>query len=69
MVRWWDLKIRYINGEVDDYYTRLTGVRGWPSTEETPEQVLEEMERVDPETFSSLRVNRMIDSWWIEEVE
>lgn len=69
-VRWWDLKIRYKNGEVDDYYTRLTGGHGWPSSEESAADVLAEMKREDSETFASLRKNSIvIDSWWIEEVE
>ena len=61
----YELKIKYPSGEVDDYYTRLTG-KGWETEAETPEEVLTEMRETDPETFRDLDDNQR--EYWVERI-
>lgn len=65
MMKAYELKIKYQNGEVDDYYTRLTG-KGWETDAETPEEALEEMKKIDPETFEQMAGT--VDEYWAEEI-
>lgn len=55
----YELRIYYANGEVDDYYSRLTG-HYWETKCETPEEVLKEMEDYDSETMQDLLDNENV---------
>lgn len=61
-----ELRIKYNSGEIDDYYTRLTG-KGWETDAETAEEALQEMKENDPETFESMSEN--VESFWAEEIQ
>jgi len=63
-----ELKIEYRNGEVDDYYTRLTG-KGWESFATNADAALEEMKENDQDTFADLDQNDNVVTYWAEEIE
>lgn len=64
----YELVIKYKNGEVDKYYSRLTGDY-WKTEEETAEDALVEMRLVDPETFESIENSTTIESVYVVEVK
>lgn len=64
----YELVIKYKNGEVDKYYSRLTGDY-WQTEEETVEDALVEMRLVDPETFESIEKSTTIESVEVVEVK
>lgn len=61
-----ELVIKYSNGEIDRYYTRLNGGKGWETNLTDCEAVLEEMREIDPETFQDLDENGR--EYWAEEI-
>ena len=65
----YELIINYRNGEVDKYYSRLTGDY-WKTDAETAEEALEEMQMNDAETFREIEENMIaIDSYYVTEVQ
>ena len=65
----YELIINYRNGEVDKYYSRLTGDY-WKTDAETAEEALEEMQMNDAETFREIEENMTaIESYYVTEVK
>lgn len=64
----YELIINYRNGEVDKYYSRLTGDY-WKTDAETAEEALEEMQATDTDTFCEIENNMtQIASYYVTEI-